>query len=105
MDTHPRRPVVLDLTPEGEFRDPPPAGPLDRFLARAGGIAALMALVGGGLVIAALAVAALTVLIPVVIVASLVAWLAMRWRMHRLRRQGIEPAAQGAPLRFVIIRR
>lgn len=105
MDKHPRRPVVIDMTPEGEFRDPPPAGPMDRFLARAGGWAALAAIVATGMVVAALAFAALAVLVPVALGAGLVAWLAFRWRMYRLRRQGVTPGQAGSPLHFVIIRR
>lgn len=105
MDTHPRRPVVIDMTPEGEFRDPPPAGPMDRFLARAGAAAALAAMVAIGLAVIVLAFTALAVLVPVALVAGLVAWGAMRWRLHRLRRQGVTPNAQGVPFRFVIIRR
>lgn len=105
MDTQPRRPVVIDMTPEGEFRDPPPAGPMDRLLSRAGGFAALAAVIAGGLVIAALALAALTVLIPAAIVAGFAAWAAYRWRLWRLRKQGVEPVQPGGPLRFVIIRR
>ena len=105
MDTHPRRPVVIDMTPEGEFRDPPPAGPMDRFLARSGGWAALAAVVATGLVVAALALTALAVLVPVALGAGLVAWIAFRWRMYRLRRQGVAPRRPGTPLHFVIIRR
>lgn len=105
MDTHPRRPVVIDMTPEGEFRDPPPAGPMDRFLARAGGWAAVTAIVATGLVFVALAVTALAVLVPVALGAGLVAWGAYRWRLWRMRRSGVMPGRPGMPLRFVIIRR
>lgn len=105
MDTQPRRPVIIDMTPEGEFRDPPPASRMDRLLARAGGVAALVATLAVGLTVAALALAALTVLIPIAIGGALVAWAAFRWRMYRLRRQGRAPAQTGTPLRFVILRR
>lgn len=107
MDTQPRRPVVLDMTPEGEFRDPPPARGLDRFLGRFGGIAAMVAGVAGLLVVAALAFAALAVLIPVAVVAGLVAWGTLRWRLWRLRRQGgVPPAGQGrSAVRVFVMRR
>lgn len=105
MDTQPRRPVVIDMTPEGEFRDPPPTGRMDRFLARAGGWAALAAMVATGLVVAALALTALAVLVPVAIGAGLIAYLAFRWRLYRLRRQGGAGGSPGSPLHFVIIRR
>lgn len=105
MDTHPRRPVVLDMTPEGEFREPPAPGRLDRFLQRAGGMAVLVAVVTGGLVLAALALAALTILVPVALVAGIVAWFAIRWRLRRLMRQAAQQGRPGAPVRFVVIRR
>jgi hypothetical protein len=98
MDPH-RRPPILDMTPEGEFRDTPrPAGTLDRLLGRVGGVAMLVALAAGGLVLAALAVLFLGLLLPVLLVAGLVGAGSLWWRIRRARRTG-------QPLPFIIIRR
>ena len=101
MDTQ-RRPPVIDMTPEGEFRDPvpPPAmGTLDRLLARVGGIAMLVALGAGGLLLAGLAVLAIGVLLPMALVAGLIGGGSLWWRMRRAGRGGAQP------VRFVVIRR
>lgn len=107
METPPHRPVVLDMTPEGEFREPPPPSGLDRLLARFGRIAAVVAVVALLLAIAALAFAALAVLIPVGLAAAALAWVSFRWRMWRRRRQGLPPEGRegSGPARFVIFRR
>ncbi|WP_149537623.1 hypothetical protein [Siccirubricoccus phaeus] len=93
-------PPVLDMTPEGEFRDSqPPAGAggwLDRALARLGGAALLVSLVTGGLVLAALAVLFVGLLLPVAIIGGLVAFGSLWWRMRR---------GGGRPVRFVVMRR
>jgi tripartite-type tricarboxylate transporter receptor subunit TctC len=47
-----RPPIIIDMTPEGEFRDPPPPPAprgFQRVLARLGGVAMLVALGAGGL--------------------------------------------------------
>jgi hypothetical protein len=95
-----RRPPVLDMTPEGEFRDtaPRPVGTLDRILARIGGIAVLVALVAGGLVFAALAVLFVGIMLPVLVVAAAVGAGSIWWRLRRARKQG-------QPIPFVVIRR
>jgi hypothetical protein len=95
----PRRPpVILDMTPEGEFRDAtaatPPRGWLDRTLARVGGLAALVALGAAGLLATALAIVFVGLLIPVVLVAGGVAYATLRWRARR----------GGRPVAFVIRR-
>ncbi len=98
-----QRPPVLDMTPDGEFRDPPApprAGTLDRLLGRVGGIALLVALVAGGLVMAALAVVFVGILLPVLLVAGAIGAGSIWWRLRRLRRQG---GAQA--VRFMVIRR
>jgi hypothetical protein len=100
METH-RRPPVLDMTPEGEFRDPiPPRAPgvLDRLLGRVGGVALLVALAAGGLVIAGLAIMFAALALPVLILAGAIGAGSLWWRLRRARRQG-----QAVP--FVIIRR
>ena len=96
--TQRRPPPVLDMTPEGEFRDPlpPPSGGVDRTLGRVGGIAALIAGVAGAMLAAALAVVFIGVLVPVVMVAGLIAFGTLWWRAKR----------RGGPgIRFVVIRR
>ncbi len=101
MDTQ-RRPPVIDMTPEGEFRDPVPPramGTFDRLLARVGGIAMLVALGAAGLLLAGLAVLAIGVLLPVALVAGLIGGGSLWWRMRRAGRDGAQP------VRFVIIRR
>jgi hypothetical protein len=102
METN-RRPPVIDMTPEGEFRDAaePRAtgGPLDRLLARLGAAGMLLAMVAGGLVLAGLAVLAIGILLPIALVAGLVGAGSLWWRARRARQNG-------EPLRpFVIIRR
>ncbi|WP_237215258.1 hypothetical protein [Falsiroseomonas oryziterrae] len=98
MDT-PRRPPVLDMTPEGEFRDPAPqpAGTLDRILGRVGGIALMVALAAGGLVLAAVVILFAALALPVLIVAGAIGAGSIWWRLRRMRRAGQVP--------FVVIRR
>lgn len=97
MNEEPRRPLLLDMTPEGEFRTPKPPGMLERVLLRVGGAAALVAVVAIGLTMAALAFLVLGLLIPVVVVAGLVAFVTLWWKMRQARRYG-RPA-------FVVMRR
>jgi Flp pilus assembly protein TadB len=96
------RPPILDMTPEGEFREPAapaPKGWLDRALARVGGVALLLAVAAGGLVVVALAFVLLGLLLPVVVIAGLVAFVTLWWRLRRLRARG------GGALPFVVVRR
>jgi hypothetical protein len=100
MDTDRRKPV-LDMTPEGEFRDPAPpprASTLDRILGRVGGVALLVALAAFGLVLAALAVLFVGLILPVLIVAGAIGAGSLWWRLRRLRKQG-------RPVQFVVMRR
>jgi hypothetical protein len=99
METH-RRPPVLDMTPDGEFRDVarPPASTLDRVLARVGGVAVLTALAAGGIVIAGLAILFAAIALPVLIIAGAVGGGTLWWRLRRARRNG-------EPMPFVVIRR
>ncbi|MBR0656027.1 hypothetical protein [Plastoroseomonas arctica] len=96
-----RRPPIIDMTPEGEFRDPAPRpapGRLDRILTRVGGMAMLLAILSGALVLAAVAVMAVAVLLPVAIIAGLIGGATLWWRIRRAR-------AQGTPVRFGFVRR
>lgn len=94
-----RRPV-LDMTPEGEFRDPPRPSGLNALLARLSGVAILVALAAGGLLLVALAIFFIGLLLPVAIGAAVIASVTMWWRRRRMRAMGIEPG----PF-FVVMRR
>lgn len=103
MDPH-RRPPVLDMTPEGEFRDPEPSrrtGTFDRLLERLGAWGVLVAAATGGLMLAGLAILAIGILVPVAIVAGALGAGSLWWRSRRARRDGVPPQA----VRFVFIRR
>jgi nitrogen fixation-related uncharacterized protein len=97
----PQRPPLLDMTPEGEFRDAPRplrAGSwLDRALLRLGGVAVLATAIAGGLLLAASAALILGLLIPVVVVAGLIGFVSLWWRMRRAGRTGMPG--------FVVMRR
>jgi len=82
-------PPELDMTPEGEFTNPP-ASPLVTGVVR---WAILVAVVAGGLAVAAVALWFALMLVPVVIAAALVAWGAFRFQLWRARR-----AAAGRPV-------
>ena len=90
MDPTRSRPVI-DMTPEGEFREEPRparASRFDRALGKIGGYAILAAVVAGGLVVAALALLFAAVLLPIAIVAGLVGFATLAWRARRARREG-----------------
>ena len=101
MIQDPHRPPVLDMTPEGDFREPPRplrgGSWLDRALLRLGGAAVLATAVAGGLVLAAVAALLLGLLIPVLVVAGLVGFVSLWWRVRRAGRAGT-PA-------FIVVRR
>jgi len=86
METSRRPPPVLDMTPDGGFRDPPQPGPFDRLLLRVGGAAALVVVGVGALGLAALALVVLGFLIPVLIGAGAVAFGSLWWRARRAQR-------------------
>ena len=100
---HPRNPPVLDMTLDGQFRTAPEATArrrtwLDRALAKVSGVALLVALGAGGLLLAALAVLAVSILLPVVLVAAVIGAGTLYWK---LRRGGFA----GQRMRFVVVRR
>lgn len=88
------------MTPEGDFREaaPRPVSGFDRVLARVGGVAMLVAVAAGGLVLAALAVLALGLILPILLVAGVIGAGSLWWRIRRARRNG-------EPMPFVVIRR
>ena len=109
LSTGPRRPPVLDMTLDGEFRTGPepatqPRGWLDRALGKLGGLALLLAVAAGGLLLAALAVLAIGVLLPVVLVAGLIGIGTLWWK---LRRAGfrVQSAGDGRRRRYTLVRR
>lgn len=111
----PATPPVLDMTPDGEFRDSPASAALqqswlDRALARVGGVALLLTLAAGGFVLAALAILFVGLLLPFAIAAGAVAFGTLWWRMRRMRARGDAPGGPGGSgpgrsVRFVVIRR
>jgi len=83
-------PVILDMTPDGEFRDVAPRRGgtwLDRALERVGGAALLITAIAGGLLLLALAFIFVSLVLPVLLAAGAVAAGALWWRLRRLRRQ------------------
>jgi len=86
-----RPPIIIDMTPEGEFRDPPlPPAPrgFERFLARLGGVAMLVALSAGGLLLAAVALLAIGVLLPILLAAGAIGAITIWWRLRKARARG-----------------
>ncbi len=78
----------LDMTPDGQFVEPPPETPSEKLFRYGVAVAAVATLA----VMAALALWVAFALIPVAIVAGLIAYGAFRWRLWRLGRSaGGEP--------------
>lgn len=75
---------TLDMTPEGEFRTPPPTPWATKLLR----YAIVVAVLAGLFAVAALVLWAALIMIPIAIGAALVAYGAFRWRMWQTRRQG-----------------
>jgi hypothetical protein len=98
-----RRPPVIDMTPDGEFREPAPRpmGTLDRILARMGALGILVAAGSVGLLLAGLALLAIGILLPLAILAGAIGAGSLWWRARRARRDGTAPPQP----RFIIIRR
>ena len=74
--------ILLDMTPDGQFRGPPRT-PLS---ARVLSIALAVAAIGAALAIGALALWFALILVPVTLGAAAVAWLAWRYRLWRAGR-------------------
>jgi hypothetical protein len=72
----------LDMTPDGHFHGPAPLSVAERVFRAA----VIVAIIAGGLGLAALAFWFALMLIPVAIVAGLLAWAALRWRLWREQR-------------------
>ncbi len=74
----------LDMTPDGQFVEPPSETPSEKLL-RYGLVVAVLA---GLAALSALALWVAFALIPVAVVAGLIAYGAFRWRLWRLGRSG-----------------
>jgi hypothetical protein len=72
----------LDMTPDGQFVEPPPETPSEKLFRY--GVA--VAVVAGMAAMAAIALWVALALIPVAIIGGLLAYGAFRWRMWRLGR-------------------
>ena len=76
--------LVLDMTPEGNFREPRfNSASKSSFGLRLGRTAIIIAALAGGLAIAAMALWFALILIPVAFAAGLVAWAAFRFHLWR----------------------
>ena len=80
-----RRPPTIDMTPDGNFRQPVRPSFSGRLILAAIGIA----VVTGAAALAALALWFALALIPIAAVAALVGYLTIRYRMWRNRRDGL----------------
>jgi hypothetical protein len=82
-----KRPT-LDLTPEGEFRQPAPTR-MDRVL----GMVLRYALIAAGVsilaVLAVVSVVALALLLPILIAAAVVGGGILWWRLRKLKQSGV----------------
>jgi len=72
----------FDMTPDGQFIEPP-REPASSRLLRYGLVVAVIAALAG---VAALALWLALIMIPVAIVAAVIAYAAFRWRMWRMAR-------------------
>lgn len=72
-------PRDIDMTIEGEFRDPPRPSPLNRVLVWA----VIVAIIAGCLAFAAVALWLLAIILPMAIVAALIAWGVLRFQLWR----------------------
>ena len=73
---------TIDMTPDGQFRGPPPTPWASRILR----YAIVVGVLAAGLAMAAFALWFALMLIPIVIGAVVVAYAAFRWRLWRARR-------------------
>ncbi len=80
-----RRPPTIDMSPDGSFRVPPQPGMVPLSV-KLGLGAAVVAVLGLSLTVAALAVYVVSLILPTIIVAGAVAWLAFKYRRWQLRR-------------------
>lgn len=79
---------TLDMTPDGQFRAPPPTPWATKLLR----YAIVVAVLAGAFAVAALVLWAALIMIPIAIGAALVAYGAFRWKMWKARRHGYDVA-------------
>ena len=80
-----QRTVIIDMTPDGEFRAPPGAGARLSWPTRIAATAALAALILGAITLAAFAFWLAVTLLPVILIAALIAYGAFRFQLWRGR--------------------
>ena len=96
-----RIPPTIDMLPDGTFRSARPAwtpqsGVRMPFSIKLGVGAALVAVLGLALSVAALAIWVVSMILPVIIIAGAVAWGTVRYRRWQLGRgQAVRPAQAG----------
>ena len=81
-----QQPPVIDMTPDGRFREPlraPGAGVPLSFKLLIGGV--VVAVLAGTAAVAALALWVISMLLPVMVIAGGVAYAAFKYRQWRLR--------------------
>ena len=88
-----QRPPIIDMRPDGSFQAPPSSVLLSTKVAL---VAIAVAVVGGGLAIAALAIWFISLILPAVVIAAGVAYAALKFRGWTLRRG----PGRGLPGRF-----
>jgi hypothetical protein len=76
-----RRPLELEMTIDGEFVSPPNAPIVSRIIVWA----VVIAVIAGGLSLAAFALWIALLILPVAVGAAVVAWAMVRYRMWRAR--------------------
>jgi len=83
-----RTPPTLDMTPDGRFRTPPGGTRAPWSLKLLLG-AAVVAIVGGSIAVAALALWVVASLLPVIVIAAGLAWATHKYRLWRRRSSAV----------------
>ena len=81
-----RIPPTLDMTPDGAFRRPPQVGPTLSLKLLVGAV--LVAMVAGGIAVAAIALWLFSMVLPVLVVAGVAVWGLLKYRQWQLLRGG-----------------
>ena len=79
-----RIPPTLDMTPDGAFRRPPQMAPTLSLKLLVGGV--LVAMIAGGIAVAAIALWLLSMVLPVLILAGVGVWGLFKYRQWQLLR-------------------
>ena len=86
-----REPPQLEMTLDGEFRTPPKPPLLTRVLVWA----VIIAIIAGGLTVAAFALWLALLILPVALGAAVVAWLIFRYQVWRAGKSGPDSQPSG----------